>query len=541
MSRVLRASTIVGLAVMGSRVLGLARELVLAALFGAGKLLDAFLAGFQIPNMLRDLFAEGALSTAFTTTFAKLYETEGERSAWALLNRVASVLILMLGIVCAVGILLAWPIVRVMHFGFLHVPGKFELTVGLTRVFFPFILFVSLAAVVMGALNARFIFGLPASASAVFNLVSIALGVTFAYALDPQPDWRHPHFGPKGLYGMGMGVLLGGIGQLGVQLPALYRLGFRWRWMPDWRDPALQHVWRLAVPGLLAGAVVQVNVMVNGMFASEIDGGRSWLNCAFRLLQFPIGVFGVAIATVTLPVVARHHARTDRVAFSATIEEALRLACFLTIPAVAGLLALAPEAIGTIYQHGRFTPWDTAQTAAALRAYAFGLVGYATLKILVPCFHAMEAPAIPLRVSVLGMALNAAANFVLVKGCGLGHRGLALSTAILATVTSLHLLVVLRRRVHVGRLGDWLVFLARVVFSAVLAGAVAFLAARVAEEWIGPGWRRAVSGLVAGGCAGVGTYGLLVTLLRVPEATRLWTTWKHGRSAEGSRLLGDMR
>ena len=296
---------------MGSRILGLVREQVFAAMFGTGKCLDAFLAAFQIPNLLRDLFAEGALSTAFTTTFAKTLEKEGEPPAWHLASLLFSAMILIVGTICVVGIAASPWLVHVTNFGFHDTPGKYELTVSLTRILFPFILFVSLASVVMGVLNARHIFGLPASASTVFNLVSVIAGVLLGYAFDPQADWRHPNFGERALFGVTLGVLLGGLAQLGMQLPALWKLGFRFRWELKFNDPRLRKVWALAWPSMIAGCAVQVNVLINGMFASEINGARGWLNCAFRLMQFPIGVFGVAIATVTLPAVARLHARKD--------------------------------------------------------------------------------------------------------------------------------------------------------------------------------------------------------------------------------------
>ncbi|MGQ9663226.1 MAG: lipid II flippase MurJ, partial [Kiritimatiellia bacterium] len=267
-----RAAGIVAAAVIGSRVLGLVRELVFAAMFGAGRFLDAFLAAFQIPNLLRDLFAEGVLSTAFTTTFAKVGETESREAAWHLADVVFSTLLVVMGSICVAGIITSPLIVQITSFGFHAIPGKFELTVRLTRILFPFILFLSLAAVVMGILNARFIFGVPASASTVFNLVSVVFGVLLAYLFDPQANWLRPHFTERALYGVSLGVLLGGLAQLAMQLPSLWRLGYRYHWRFDPRDAGLRHIWGLMWPSLIAGAAVQVNVLVNGMFASQIDG-----------------------------------------------------------------------------------------------------------------------------------------------------------------------------------------------------------------------------------------------------------------------------
>lgn len=477
-----KSAATVSLAVVCSRLFGLVREQVFAAMFGAGKLLDACNAAFQIPNLLRDLFAEGALSTSFTTTFTKLWEKEGAAAAWALARLVISTVILVLGALCLAGIYFSEEIVAATNYGFTTVPGKFALTVELTRILFPFILFVSLAAVVMGMLNARHIFGLPASASTAFNIVSVVCGVALAYWLDPQPDWRNPHFSEKALYGVCFGVLLGGMAQLVVQLPALWKLGFRYSWKLDFSNPHLRTVMKLMLPSIIAGAAVQVNVLVNGIFASYIDGGRSWLNCAFRLMQFPIGVFGVAIATVTLPTVSRLHALKDSSAFGKTVEEALRFAFFLTVPASLGLAILAKPIIFLIYQHGRFDAADTQQTAIALQAFSLGLAGYAAIKVLVPCFYALDRPRTPLRVSLFGIGLNLALNFALVYGLDMGHVGLALTTALIAIVNFGQLSYYLGRHVNCGTVTSWRQYFIRLTIASGCCASVA-LAGFFAMEW----------------------------------------------------------
>jgi len=470
-----KAAGIVGLAVMGSRILGLVREVVIAGMFNAGKCLDSFLAAFQIPNLLRDLFAEGALSTAFTTVFTKTLHKEGEQPAWHLASLLFSALVVLMGVICIVGIAASPLLVQITNFGFHQVPGKFELTVKLTRILFPFIMLVSLASVVMGILNARFIFGLPASASTVFNLVSVISSVLLAYVFDPQADWRHPIFTERALYGVTLGVLLGGLAQLGMQLPTLFRLGFRFKWELNWSDPRLRQVWALAWPSMIAGAAVQVNVLVNGMFASEIDGARSWLNCAFRMMQFPIGIFGVAIATVTLPAVARLHAKGELAEAGKTIEEALRLALFLTLPAAMGLAVLAPEIIQVIYQHGHFSAASTMATASALRAYAIGLAAYAAIKVLTPCFYALDRRRIPLNVSLVGIGLCIVFNFILVKMFHLGHVGLAATTGCIALLNFTQLAFYLRRDVHFGTARAWFRFAVLVGGATLVCGLTAWL------------------------------------------------------------------
>lgn len=450
-----RAAGVVGLAVIGSRILGLVRESVIAGMFGAGKHLDAFLAAFQIPNLLRDMFAEGALSTAFTTVFTKTHEKDGDEASWQLTSLLFSTVILLLGGLCLIGVIISPLIVEVTNFGFHNVPGKFQLTVDLTRIMFPFIIFVSIAAVVMGILNARYVFGLPASASTVFNAVSIVAGVGLAYLFDPQADWRHPKFSENALYGLSLGVLLGGIAQVAMQLPTLYRLGFRLRLQLDFSDPKLREVWALMWPGVIAAGTIQVNILVNGMFASEINGARSWLNCAFRIVHFPIGVFGVAIATAILPSVARSHARQNLQAFGQTVEEGLRLTAFLTIPASLGLMVLGPDIIRLVYQHGSFTAEDAAQTAMTLQAYTIGLAAYSAIRVLTPCFSALGEPRTPLKVGLLAIALNIVLNCVMVKYLGMEQIGLAMSTAALALVNCAQLVFYLRRHVPLGTGAAW--------------------------------------------------------------------------------------
>lgn len=518
-----RSAGIVSLAVIGSRLLGLVREVVFVALFGASKLWDSFLAAFQIPNLLRDLFAEGALSTAFTTTFTQTFEKEGAESAWRQARLVLSAILVLGGLVCLVGIVLSPWIVELTSHGFHQVPGKFELTVRLTRILFPFILFLSLASVVMGILNARFVFGWPAAASMFFNLISIIAGVVLAFVFEPQANLHALNFGERGLMGVSVGVLLGGLAQLCIQLPPLWRTGFKWSWTFNLSDAQLKQIWRLMLPSIVAGAAVQVNVLVNGIFASEINGARSWLNCAFRLMQFPIGVFGVAIATVTLPWVSRCRARGEHAGFGEAAGKSLRLAFFLTLPAALGLALIAPEVIQLIYEHGKFGSADTHATALALQAYAVGLAGYAAIKVLVPCFYALDRPSIPLRISLLGMGINLGLNLVFVKVCHWGHVGLALSTGGLAIVNFLQLFFALRRQVDLGRFREWLVFGAILSLMLVVCGlAVHNVRTVLHPAAAGDLWGQALR-LCLMMAAGAGSYILAGSILKVEECRWIWT------------------
>jgi len=437
------------MAILCSRVLGLLREVIFASLFGAGKYMDAFLTAFRAPNMLRDLFAEGALSTAFVTTFSGRIATDGDQSAWRLASKVATLTIIFMSALTVLGVIFAPALITVLAPGF--APDKAELTILLTRIMFPFILLVSLAALLMGMLNAKNVFGMPAMASSFFNLGSIVGGVGFGWLLDP-------HFGSRALIGLSLGTLVGGLLQLLVQLPSLSRVGFRFRPDFDWRDPGVRKVITLLIPAAIAASAVQVNVAVNSGFASglagpdgtPLDGAITWLNIAFRVMQLPLGLFGVAIATVTLPLVSRSAALGNTAEFRGAIAHSLRLVMLLTIPSAIGLFILAEPIISLIYQHGRFTGEATRQTAAALRFYAIGLAAYAGVKVLAPAFYAVGKKQLPMLVSLFSIGVNFGLNWFFRFRLGWDHRGLALSTSLVA-ITNFVLLYMMMRR-HAARL-----------------------------------------------------------------------------------------
>ena len=431
-----KAAGIIGLAVMCSRLLGLARELIFAALFGGGLALDAFTVAFRIPNLLRDLFAEGALSTAFVTTFSKTIARGGDAAAWRLANKVATMTALCLSVICIAGMVFSSSLVGILAPGF--DADKAALTAHLTRIMFPFILLVSLAALVMGMLNAKNVFGMPAMASSFFNLGSIIGGVILGY-------WIDPHFGLRALIGLAFATVIGGALQLVVQLPSLRHLGYRFR--PDfgWRDPGVKAILLLMGPAVIAASTTQFNVLVNSVFASSLENGAIfWLAAAFRLMQLPLGVFGVALGTVTLPLLSRLVVAGRMDAFRSELSRAMRLAFLLTIPSTIGLMMLAEPIISLLYQHGKFDAYQAAQTAGALRFYAIGLAGYAALKVLVNAFYALDRRKTPMLVSFAAVALNLLLNWIFTVRLPWGHRGLAFSTGCIATFNFLFLYVLMR-------------------------------------------------------------------------------------------------
>ena len=512
-----RATGIVGVAILCSRVLGLIREVVFAALFGASRNMDAFLTAFRAPNMLRDLFAEGALSTAFVTTFSQRIATEGDKSAWNLASKVATLTLVFMSAVSLLGVIFAPVLINILAPGFPI--EKAELTVLLTRIMFPFILLVSLAALVMGMLNAKHVFGMPALASSFFNLGSIIGGVALCYWLDPQPDWRHPHFGERGLVGLSIATLIGGFLQLIVQFPSLGRVGFRFRLDFNWRDPGVRTILGMMGPATIAASAVQVNVAVNSIFASGLgDGPIAWLNIAFRLMQLPLGIFGVAVATVTLPLVSRSAAVGNTSEFRSALAHSIRLVLLLTIPAAIGLIILAEPIIHLIYEHGRFTPYATTQTAAALRFYAIGLAGYSADKVLAPAFYALNRRYVPMFVTLTSIAINFSLNWFFTFYLHWGHRGLAFSTSMVAITNFIFLYSMMRR--YTGRLETGAMFrtIAKLLFAGIGLAAICWLASTFffSVHTHLAGWKNFLA-LMVTIAVGAGTFFGAAYLLRVAE------------------------
>jgi putative peptidoglycan lipid II flippase len=471
-----KAAGVIGLAVMCSRLLGLAREQIFAALFGGGAAMDAFTAAFRIPNLLRDLFAEGALSTAFVTTFSKTIARSGDPAAWKLANKVATMTAVVLGMICIAGMVFSSSLVGVLAPGF--DPQKAALTAELTRIMFPFILLVSLAALVMGMLNAKNVFGVPAMASSFFNLGSIVCGAALGF-------WFDPHFGPRALIGLAIGTLCGGALQLAVQLPSLRRLGYRYR--PDfrWRDAGVGAILALMGPSVIAASTTQFNVLVNSMFASTLgDGAIFWLAIAFRLMQLPLGLFGVALGTVTLPLLSRLVVGGQMEAFRAELARAMRLAFLLTVPSMIGLMVLAEPIISVLYQHGKFNAYQAAQAAGALRFYAIGLAGYAALKVLVNAFYALDRRKTPMMVSFLSVAVNLVLNWIFTFRLGWGHRGLAFSTGCVATFNFLVLYALMHHQLGSLETRRMLAMLGKVA----IAGAALFAVCAASSHWLLADW-----------------------------------------------------
>jgi putative peptidoglycan lipid II flippase len=445
-AQVARSAGIVSIAILSSRITGLLREIVMAQKFGAGFAYDAFLLGFRIPNLTRNLFAEGALSSAFIPTFTAYLHNRDRSEAIRLSNLVGTAIITIVGVFILLGMIFSPQLAYLLAPGYTHVPGKFELSVHLTRVMFPFLLLVALAAQAMGILNACNRFGVPATASTFFNLGSVFLGLLLGFPLGP-------HLGLSPIEGMAYGVVLGGLLQLLWNFPSLRRLGFSFRFDFHWRHPGVQQIFRLMLPAILGNAAVQLNVIVNTNLASSIadpvrgpDGPVSWLAYSFRFMQLPLGLFGVSFASAILPSVSRSAAAGNLDEFRRTVSRSTGMVLLMTIPSSVGLILLGRPIIGAIFQGGRFQVYDTQQTALALSCYSVGLAGYAATKILNPAFYALSDAKTPMWVSVASVVLNfCLAEFLLIR-FRMGISALALSTSVIALGGCMFLFARLRRR-----------------------------------------------------------------------------------------------
>jgi putative peptidoglycan lipid II flippase len=478
---------------MLSRLLGLVREQIFALTLGAGSSSDAFLAAFRIPNLLRDLFAEGALSTAFVPTYVSTLRNQSRGAAYALANRVMSTLTIYLGVVAGIAMLFPEPVVRLVATGFS--PEKAALCATLVRIMLPFLPTISLAVVAMGALNAEERYTAPALASSMFNLVAIAGGLV-VYFVGPSPRAAVMTWAAL--------TVLGGFAQLGIQIPPLFRLGFRPRLLPDLRlrDPGTRRIATLMAPATLGVAAVQINVVINSSFASLVsDGAISWLSYAFRLMQLPIGVFGVAVATTALTHLSRDAAQNDLVSLAGTLRRGMRMVFFLTVPSMVGLALLGVPIIRLIYEHGRFSAHATEQTARALTGYAVGLAAYAAVKVVAPAFYALGRTRVPLAGSLIAVVANLVWNLATFRW--LGHFGLALGTSIAATMNLLVLVIAFQTQVKGLLTRDFFGAVARIVAASLVMGVVVyFLSHRVLEPLGGHGiglrFLKALGPVVAG-------------------------------------------
>jgi len=461
-----RSTARVSAGTLTSRILGVVRMSVMSGLFGASDANDAFVAAYKIPNLLRDMFAEGALSAAFIPVFTTKLKEAGKSDAFRLANLVLSFLLVVVGGLVVVGILLAPIIVSALAPGFQDIPGKYELTVLLGRAMMPFLLIVSIAALFMGMLNSFRVFGTPAFAPAMLNIGMILSGFLICPFVDPP------------ILGMAIGVLLGGIGQTVIQIPQAIRQGFRFNLNFNFNDPTLKLILKLAAPMVIGLAATQINVFIVTNLASTLsDGAVSYIDYAYRLLHLPLGLFAVAIATVTLPDASRIAATGDYKSLGELYARSLRFALFLVLPAQAILLFAGEPIIALLYQHHEFGAEDTIATAAALRYYSVGVTAFAMVRITVPIYYAMKETRIPVIVSVLSVIVNISLCFALKDH--LDYVGLTLAASLAGWVNFGILLSILGRRIGFESIRRHASGLITIVFQSVIVAALLILVQKV--------------------------------------------------------------
>ena len=460
---VARSAGVVSIAVMFSRVLGLLREVIFANYFGAGFLYDAYVVAFRIPNVLRDLFAEGALSVAFVKVFTDYQINKGEKEAWRLASLVLNLLAVIMSVICIVGIIFSKQFVGLIAADFS--PEKAALATTLTQIMFPFIMLVALAALAMGVLNTKGVFGVPASASTVFNIVSIVFGLGLAFWLsgggwvnsndhgllpDTASQWA--------IIGMAIGTLLGGAAQFLMQIPSLIKVGFRFSPILSFADEGVRKIMALMGPAIIGTSAVQINVMINTYFVAGIDGANSWLSYSFRLMQLPIGLFGVAVGTAAIPVMSRLAGEGKIKEFRDTVSSSMNLVFLMTLPSACGLIVLGEPIVRLIYERGEFDAMDTSMSSAALAGYSIGLTGYAAIKILSPAFYALNDAKTPMIIALASIGVNLIGSYFLREWLsnfgvtpetphGYGHVGVALATSLVALVNFFALALILRSRI----------------------------------------------------------------------------------------------
>ncbi|HQC71145.1 MAG TPA: murein biosynthesis integral membrane protein MurJ [Candidatus Competibacteraceae bacterium] len=472
MSKALLKSTgIVSAMTSLSRVSGFIRDMLYAQLFGAGAGTDAFFVAFRIPNFLRRLFAEGAFSQAFVPVFSE-YQTQHQQAELReLVDQVTGTLGAILLLITALGVLAAPLLILLFAPGFSSDAGKYQLTVDMLRITFPYLLFISLTALAGGVLNSCGRFAIPAVTPVLLNLTMIAAAL-----------WLAPHM-EKPVMGLAWGVFIAGVVQLGFQIPFLRQIKLlpRPRW--GWASAGVQQVLKLMLPAVFGSSVAQVNLLIDTLLASFlVSGSVSWLYYSDRLVEFPLGIFGVALGTVILPKLSRHHASAETAHFSQTLDWALRWALLIGVPATVALVILAGPMLAALFQYGEFDAHDVAMSTRSLMAFALGLVAFMLIKVLAPGFYARKDTRSPVKYGIIAMGANTAMTLIFIWP--LAHAGLALSTSLAAFLNAGMLFFNLRRRAIYQPRSGWPRFLLQLFVANLLLGVVLWFGAGDLQQWL---------------------------------------------------------
>jgi putative peptidoglycan lipid II flippase len=510
--RIFKSTAVTGIATLVSRVTGLAREIVYAIAFGASAFMDAWLVAFKIPNFLRRLFAEGSFSQAFVPVISEYKVKRPHEDVRELIEDVAGTFAVVLFVITLIGVIAAPLIILAFAPGWRADADKFDLAASMLRWTFPYLFFISLSALFSGVLNSYSRFALPAYTQVIMNVVMIIVAL-----------WIAPHTENPGVT-LAMGVFLSGMLQVGFQIPAVVRLGLfrRPRWKPA--AEAVRRIGKLMLPGIFGSSVAQVSLLLDTIIVSFlVTGSVSWLYFADRLMEFPLGVFSIALATVILPALSRHHASESMEHFAGTLDWALRLVILLISPAAVAMLVFAGPLTATTLGYGAFKPHDVQMASYALMAYSWGLLGFSLVKVLAPGYFARQDTKTPVRVGLIALGVNMGLNIAVVLpaqhfGFPYPHILIATSTCVSAALNTTLLWIGLKRQgVYKARPG-WGALLARVVFANIVMGALLIWLGGDLQSWlVQSSWERAgrlALCVAAGGGAYFATLLLAGTRLR---------------------------
>ncbi len=509
--KIAKAAVMVSAITMLSRIMGYIRDALNAALLGVGMASDAFFVAFRIPNMLRNLLAEGALSSAFIPVFTEYLEKKKKEDVWILTSNVLTVLNIILIAVTALGMLFSGPLVMIMAPGFIHDKAKFDLTVQLTRYLFPFIYFVSIAALFLGVLNSLKKFSMPAFAPVVLNAGMIAAGL-----------WICPLFGSapeRQVYGWVIGALIGAVLQIIIQWIPAVREGFRYKFFIDLKEPGLRKIGKLMLPATIAQSVTQINLLVNTILASFLTGGAvTYLYYGNRLMQLPFGVFGVAIATVSFPYISQYAARGDSESLRATVHSSLKQAFFVTIPASAGLIFLSLPINALLLHYGRFTFADSINTAKVSSVYCVAVFAFTGIKILTQVFYAIDRASTAVKISSLVMGINIVLCAALMFP--FNFLGLAAATAIGGIIQYWLLYHYTEKFIGDLKTKELVVYAVKITIISLIMGVAVYFLAHWMTGRFNAVYSRKVNAVIVFTCMAAGAiiYAALLPLFRVSEA-----------------------
>lgn len=497
----LRAVATVGSMTFLSRVLGYVRDFFIARTFDVGTGTDAFFVAFRIPNLLRRMFAEGAFSQAFVPILSEYRNRQSAQETRSLVDAIGTILFLALVAATAIGMLAAPLIGYLFAPGWFHTkPAQFELTVQLLRITFPYIFFISLVALAAGVLNTWSRFAVPAFTPVLLNVSFIVAAVFFAEHFDPP------------VLALAWAVFVGGALQLALQLPFLARIGMLPRWRLDWGHPGLARVRKLMLPALFGVSASQISLLINTIFASFlVTGSVTWLYYADRLMEFPAGMLGVAVGTILLPSLSRHHASGAAEEYAKLLDWGLRVTLLLALPAAAALAVLAVPLIATLFHYGRFGADDVWMTRQALVAYSLGLVGMILVKILAPGFYARQNVVTPVKIGLVTLAATQLMNLAFIVP--LKHAGLALAVGLGACLNAALLYRNLRRHGIYAPQPGWTAFAARIAFAVAAMSAVLYFVMGPSSWWLQAPWQHKVPAMAALVLAGALGYAMLLYAL----------------------------